>query len=218
MVPDLKYAPSLTIIPRRAILRIGMLLRDSEVAKTVRSYLLNVEERASATQRQQAMEDEINRFKEAFFTPDNLRNIAATMEENVSLKKENQLLIEEVKVLTPKANRFDSFLSSKNSHRIGVMANTFGIPGLGQNNMFQYLRDKNILFKKNGVNQPYRKYIEAGYFDVIWSSVNSGNMEVAVTLVTPKGVNFIFGELVKDGYIDEYGEILTAPEQEVASI
>ncbi|WP_051663459.1 hypothetical protein [Alicyclobacillus macrosporangiidus] len=43
---------SLTLIPRRAILRVGMLLRDSDVAKTVRTYLLNVEEetRASAPQ------------------------------------------------------------------------------------------------------------------------------------------------------------------------
>lgn len=35
---------SLTIIPRRALLRIGMLLRDSTVAKQVRTYLLNVEQ------------------------------------------------------------------------------------------------------------------------------------------------------------------------------
>ncbi|SFU81498.1 hypothetical protein [Alicyclobacillus macrosporangiidus] len=42
-------ARSLTLIPRRAILRIGMLLRDSVVAKTVRSYLLNVEEEARAS-------------------------------------------------------------------------------------------------------------------------------------------------------------------------
>ena len=41
-----KNTASLVIIPRRAQLRIGMLLRDSEVAKTVRSYLLNVEETA----------------------------------------------------------------------------------------------------------------------------------------------------------------------------
>jgi len=41
-----KNTPSLVIIPRRAILRIGMLLRDSQVAKTVRTYLLNVEEEA----------------------------------------------------------------------------------------------------------------------------------------------------------------------------
>lgn len=33
-----------TIIPRRALLRIGMLLRDSVVARQVREYLLNVEE------------------------------------------------------------------------------------------------------------------------------------------------------------------------------
>lgn len=38
----------LTLIPRRAILRIGMLLRDSQVARTVRTYLLNVEEEARA--------------------------------------------------------------------------------------------------------------------------------------------------------------------------
>lgn len=34
----------ITVFTRRAVLRIGMLLRDSEVAKQVRSYLLNVEE------------------------------------------------------------------------------------------------------------------------------------------------------------------------------
>jgi hypothetical protein len=39
-----KRARAFTIIPRRAVLRIGMLLRDSKVAKTVRDYLLNVEE------------------------------------------------------------------------------------------------------------------------------------------------------------------------------
>nr|NNM90120.1 hypothetical protein [Bacilli bacterium] len=43
-----KNTASLTLIPRRALLRIGMLLRDSEIAKTVRNYLLNVEETARA--------------------------------------------------------------------------------------------------------------------------------------------------------------------------
>lgn len=41
-----KNVSSLTVVPRRAILRIGMLLRDSQVAKTVRTYLLNVEQGA----------------------------------------------------------------------------------------------------------------------------------------------------------------------------
>lgn len=37
----------LKVFPRRAILRVGMLLRDSEVAKEVRTQLLNVEEKTS---------------------------------------------------------------------------------------------------------------------------------------------------------------------------
>lgn len=39
-----KNTSAFTIIPRRALLRIGMLLRDSSVARQVREYLLNVEE------------------------------------------------------------------------------------------------------------------------------------------------------------------------------
>ncbi|MCI1763626.1 hypothetical protein [Heyndrickxia oleronia] len=45
---------NLTIINRRCCLRIGMLLRDSPVAKQVRTYLLNIEESATQQQRSQA--------------------------------------------------------------------------------------------------------------------------------------------------------------------
>ena len=37
----------LKVFPRRAILRIGMLLRDSEIAKEIRTALLNIEEKTS---------------------------------------------------------------------------------------------------------------------------------------------------------------------------
>jgi len=38
-----RYASKIILFPRRAILRVGMLLRDSEVAKKVRDYLLDAE-------------------------------------------------------------------------------------------------------------------------------------------------------------------------------
>ena len=37
----------INVFPRRAILRIGMLLRDSKVAKEIRTQLLNIEEKTS---------------------------------------------------------------------------------------------------------------------------------------------------------------------------
>ncbi|WEG18557.1 hypothetical protein PQ478_08745 [Alkalihalophilus pseudofirmus] len=40
---EYKKAPSMTLLTKKAILRMGMLLRDSEVSQKIREYLLNVE-------------------------------------------------------------------------------------------------------------------------------------------------------------------------------
>lgn len=45
---SLKYAAHYRIIPRRALLRIGMLLTESEVAKKIRDYLLNSEQQTNS--------------------------------------------------------------------------------------------------------------------------------------------------------------------------
>ncbi|OFC92717.1 hypothetical protein BTGOE5_53400 [Bacillus thuringiensis] len=42
-----KFTSSINLYTRRAILRVGMLLRDSEIAKEVRTQLLNIEEKAT---------------------------------------------------------------------------------------------------------------------------------------------------------------------------
>lgn len=52
---------SLTLINRRGLLRIGMLLTESEVAKSIRNYLLNVEETSDEAQRNWAVEREISK-------------------------------------------------------------------------------------------------------------------------------------------------------------
>lgn len=49
-------ARSLAVYDRRAILNVGQLLRDSEVARRVRTYLLDVEELAPAELRHEAIE------------------------------------------------------------------------------------------------------------------------------------------------------------------
>ena len=47
-----------TLFPRRAILRVGMLLRDSKVAKEVRTQLLNIEEKATKEVKVQDINEE----------------------------------------------------------------------------------------------------------------------------------------------------------------
>ncbi|XOS93123.1 hypothetical protein ACLMAB_05640 [Brevibacillus laterosporus] len=52
---QIKARAYLTVIPRRAILRIGMLLTDSPVAEQVRTYLLNIEDQATKEQKNSAV-------------------------------------------------------------------------------------------------------------------------------------------------------------------
>lgn len=53
---------SLTILSRKAFLRIGMLLTTSFVAKQIRNYLLNIEENASEDQRKWAIQREVGKI------------------------------------------------------------------------------------------------------------------------------------------------------------
>ncbi|MCM3274192.1 hypothetical protein [Paenibacillus elgii] len=53
-VENIKWIFKLNVLPRRTVLNIGMLLRDSKVAQEVRTYLLNVEEGATKEQKSAA--------------------------------------------------------------------------------------------------------------------------------------------------------------------
>ena len=58
-VDGIKFANrSNTLLPRRAILRVGMLLRDSKVAKEVRTQLLNIEEKTTKEVKVQDINEE----------------------------------------------------------------------------------------------------------------------------------------------------------------
>jgi hypothetical protein len=58
LVSEYKRVPSLSVFPRRAVLRVAMLLTCSKVAEKIRDYLLNVEEQATQEQKQAALKFE----------------------------------------------------------------------------------------------------------------------------------------------------------------
>ena len=62
-VTDFGKTPSLALLPKRAVLRVGMLLRESEIARLVRSYLLNLEEVATKEQKEWSLQREIGKLK-----------------------------------------------------------------------------------------------------------------------------------------------------------
>jgi phage antirepressor YoqD-like protein len=178
-VPSLKYTSQVTLLPRRAILRIGMLLRDSEVAKRVRDYLLSNEELATTEHRQQAVTHKLP------------QNYLEALKELVRVEEERQALL-------PKAEMFDAFMSAENVQSGDEVAKSLGT---GVKRLYSFLREKGV-FKKNNV--PYQRYIDSGHFVVTQIPVRNAHLtfNTSVTRFTPKGIAFVHGLIQKEGGVD----------------
>mgnify|MGYP000997830893 CR=1 FL=1 len=84
----IKASPTLTLIPRRAILRLGMLIQKSEIAKQIRTYLLNVEENTSNDDRLFALSKLTNNKVNILE-----RKIDKLTEQNDNIKKQNNIIV-----------------------------------------------------------------------------------------------------------------------------
>jgi len=109
---DLKFISTLAILPRRAILRIGMLLRDSHVAKQIRTYLLNIEENVSLEDKIQAIFQD-NNYKLSLLDNQSIQII----NQNNWLLSQNKELFCTVKDMTEQINNIEN--------EINVMKSSF---------------------------------------------------------------------------------------------
>ncbi|PAK28436.1 hypothetical protein CJ467_20740 [Bacillus velezensis] len=102
------------------------------------------------------------------------------------LQDKSQALEKKVTEYQPIVDKYRQFLDADGLMKVGTLAKALNIKGLGQNNLFIFLRDKKLLMKDN---QPYQTYVNRGYFKVIARTTPVGNKPV--TLVTPKGADYI---------------------------
>lgn len=113
------------------------------------------------------------------------------MGRQAKLEQENSLLQNEVKELTPKAEFYDQVTDSTNAIDIGTVANVLNIKDMGRNKLFAFLRARGVL-KEN--NQPYRQFIDRGYFRIIEQKYDKpdGSTNVSFkTVVYQSGVDYI---------------------------
>ena len=121
-----------------------------------------------------------------------LRAYADEVEQRERLERERQELL-------PKVEFFDAVTDSKTAVSIGDAAKVLDA-GIGQNKLFAWLRDRNIL---RGDNTPYQRYIDNGYFRVVEQKYQvNGETRISIkTLVFQKGIDYIRKQLIKEGYI-----------------
>lgn len=93
----------------------------------------------------------------------------------------------QLKLMEPKAEMYDRFLTAENTQTMAVVAKSLGT---GRDRLFKFLREQKVLMASN---VPYQDYLNRGYFRVIEKVIRMGGDEVIKpqTLVTPKGVEYI---------------------------
>ena len=124
-------------------------------------------------------------LEKAWNTPEQIMSRAL----KIADKTINSLRIENAK-MKPKAEFFDAVAESKDAVSMADVAKVIGHKGMGRNNLFEFLRDKKVL---DNHNQPYQRYVDAGYFRVIEQSFYRDGEQCInfKTLVYQKGLDYI---------------------------
>ena len=165
------------VFPRRAILRVGMLLRDSEVAKEVRTQLLNIEEKASDPVKVADITEEQMLYLDigrAYSTGDPDQIMLATGKLTAYKNRHIQQLETDNKALT------GSILEWGDRKKIGAaickLASVAGLPyGTVWNQLYTNLQYKySIDLRKRGTRKPpFIQYVREDEWDKVLQSFSA---------------------------------------------
>ena len=114
---------------------------------------------------------------------------------------------DQIAVLQPKADQYDAFMNCEYGYNMATASKIlrFQAPQrkrkvIGRNQMFQILRDLNILQSTpENWNAPYQDYVDMGYFHTYVRPSNGGRSSKTVE-VLPRGLDFICKLLLSNGY------------------
>ena len=92
--------------------------------------------------------------------------------------------------MKPKVDFYNDVTGSTDTIDIASVAKVLNIPNMGRNKLFAFLREKNILNKRN---EPYKCFVDKGYFRQVESKwEHDGTIHINLkTVVFQKGLDFI---------------------------
>lgn len=190
-------AHTAALFPRRAVLRVGMLLRDSEVARMVRDYLLDAEAGMS--------EDEI------------IRSAVSILDRRIlALSEKNRELLQKVEEDRPLVERAKTHAGGKGLvHRTDFFREVKawaqkerGIK-VTRDQVFDFLstRKLNLFVRGNrsDAGQATAWAIEKGYADNKKGTTETTGWNYATGKLTPLGQEYAWDRIIR--YVDEHGTL-----------
>lgn len=179
---------------KRAVLNIGMLLTESEIALEVRNQILNGFEQLSDEQKTQGITDE-QLLLLNIIQSDSVESRAVHLSEYNNFKNRHiNQLNERIDEMKPKEEAFETFINSDGYQTINQASKTLN---MGRNKLYEFLRENKVLMSDN---TPYQRYVDQEYFVVKQNSINKGNFSKIhpQTFITAKGIDYVSKLLKKN--------------------
>lgn len=185
------------VFSKRALLNLGMLLRDSEIAKRVRTALLDQQEVISDEQKTVHIDKEKELALRIMFADNEEEKMIAINSYRQYKNRHIEKLEKTIDEQKPKVDSYNTFMDGSNYKKMNDVAKSLGY---GRNKLFAFLREQKILMKDN---LPYQKYIDNDCFKVKETPIKRGKIvfNKPQTFVSAKGEDFINTLLDKNGII-----------------
>lgn len=116
------------------------------------------------------------------------------------LKRQNEKYKKQIADLEPKAQAYADLMTAQGYLQFIDVA---ALVEIGRNTLFQFLRKCKVLTKQSNYNVPYGRFSKNGMFKVITSRSPNGYIS-SVTMVSPKGLNYIYKLMKKKNVLDEF--------------
>ena len=116
------------------------------------------------------------------------------------LRKQNEEYKKQIAELEPQAQAYSDLMVAQGYLQFLDIA---ALVDIGRNTLLQFLRKCKVLTKQSNYNIPYGRFLKNGMFKVITSRSENGHIS-SVTMVSPKGLNYIYKLMKKKDVLDDF--------------
>lgn len=125
-----------------------------------------------------------------------LRDLAAEVEAREAVQQE-------LEAARPAVQFVQDYTDTTGLYQVAEVAAILKVRGMGRNNLFNFLRERGVLYRANGQNLPKREHIEAQRFELKaqkYEGSNGHEVATSTPYVTAKGLLYIRDLLRRNGY------------------
>lgn len=189
-----------TMFSKRAVLNVGMLLRDSKVAKEVRNALLDQQEVMTDIQKTVGIDREKELIAAVVLAKDEMESMIALREYNEYKNRHIKQLEETIEHQKPKVEYADHVLNAEGSHTTSSIADDYGKSAIAFNKI---LHDLGIQYTQSGRWYLYQQHKGNGYTETK-TYVTKGKFGSKIQMKwTNKGRQFIYETLKQQSIMPE---------------